>query len=49
MKTTVQLARDLARRFFEKRGNHTEVHLKEYDLMILLGFAIERGLELEAG
>lgn len=42
----VEEARGMARRFFAKRGNHTEVHLDEYDLMILLGVAISRGMDL---
>lgn len=44
---TVYAARKLADRFFAKRGNHSEVHLKRDDLMVLLGVAIEKGRELE--
>lgn len=35
----------LARRLFEKRGNHSEVHLSEVELAALLAIAFQRGYE----
>ncbi len=39
--------RRMARRVFEKRGNHTEAHIREDELAALLAIAFERG-ELKA-
>ena len=36
----IELARKIARRAFAKRGNHSEIHIKEDDLMVLIGSAI---------
>lgn len=35
--------RRLARQFFAKRGNNSEVHLSELELAALLALAFERG------
>lgn len=38
----------LARKVFEKRGNHSETHLKEAELAALLTLAAEEGAKLTA-
>ena len=41
----IRLAEKVARRFFAKRGNHSEVHLSEPELIALLAFALEKAEE----
>ena len=41
-KRIVEHARIIARRAFEKRGNHSEIHIKQDDLMVLIAASIER-------
>lgn len=38
--------RAMARRFFAGRGNHSEAHLSEDELMIVLGVGIRHGMGL---
>ncbi len=41
----VEIGMAMARKMFEKRGNHTEVHLDELTLSALLALAARRGAE----
>jgi hypothetical protein len=41
------IGQHLARQFFAKRGNNSEVHVNEQTLAALLALAAERGLELQ--
>jgi hypothetical protein len=40
-----QTGKRIARKTFDKRGNHTEVHLCEVDLAVILVVAFELGAQ----
>lgn len=46
---SIEFGRDIARRVFEKRGNHSEAHLKEVELAALLAIAYADGAKIEIG
>lgn len=43
--TAVEAGMRLARRFFQKRGNHSEAHLSEKELAGLMALAFNMGAE----
>jgi hypothetical protein len=44
----IDIGRELARRLFAKRGNHSEAHLSELDLAAICALAAERALAIPA-
>ena len=43
----LNIARSLARKVFQSRGNHSEVHLSEAELAAMLAVAAETGMWAE--
>lgn len=41
----LQRGAEMARRVFEKRGNHSEAHMREAELAALLALAFELGVD----
>jgi hypothetical protein len=44
----VDVGSELARQFFQKRGNHSEAHLSEAELAALIALGIERAADAKA-
>lgn len=40
---SVKVGQDVAREVFRKRGNHTEIHIREVDLAALIAVGFEAG------
>lgn len=40
----VDVGRKIARKVFERRGNHSEAHLSELELATICAFAAEQGM-----